>query len=51
MFWFPDSNFSSEYGRQAAILKVTVLKINRLLPINTSIVLLKIGVDIQRQLN
>ena len=38
-----------QYGRQAAILKVTSLKINRLLPIYTSIVLLKFGVDIQSQ--
>ena len=34
---------------QAAILKLTLLKINRLLPIYTSIVPLKLGVDIQSQ--
>ena len=35
------------YGRQAAILKMTLLKINRLLPIYISIVLLKFEDDIQ----
>ena len=38
-----------QYGRQAAILKVTSLKINRLLPIFISIVPLKFAVDIQSQ--
>ena len=38
-----------QYGRQAAILKVTSLKINRLLPIYISIVPLKFAVDIQSQ--
>ena len=38
-----------QYGRQAAILKMTLLKINRLLPIYISIVPLKFGVDIQSQ--
>ena len=37
------------YGRQAAILKMTLLKINRLLPMYISIVLLKFEVDIQSQ--
>ena len=37
------------YGRQAAILKMTLLKINRLLPIYISIVPLKFEVDIQSQ--
>ena len=37
-----------EYGRQAAILKMTLLKINRLLPIYISIVPLKFEVHIQR---
>ena len=36
-------------GSQAAILKVTLLKINRLLSIHTSNLLLKFGLDIQRQ--
>ena len=38
-----------QYGRQAAILKMTSLEINRILPIYISIVLLKFGVDIQSQ--
>ena len=38
-----------QYGSQAAILKVTSLKINRLLPVYTSNVLLKFGFDIQSQ--
>ena len=38
-----------QYGRQAAILKVMSLKINRLLPIYISIVQLKFAVDIQSQ--
>ena len=37
------------YGCLAAILKLTLLKINRLLHICISIVLLKCGVDIQSQ--
>ena len=37
------------YGRRAAILKMTLLKINRLLPIYISIVPLKFEVDIQSQ--
>ena len=37
------------YGHQAAILKVTYLKINRLLSIHTSNVLLKFGLYIQSQ--
>ena len=42
-------NRKKQYGRQAAILKLTSLKINRLLPIYISIVPLKFGVDIQSQ--
>ena len=42
-------NQKIQYGRQAAILKMMSLKINRLLPIYISIVPLKFGVDIQRQ--
>ena len=38
-----------QYGRQAAILKMTLLKINRLLHIYISIVPLKFEVDIQSQ--
>ena len=38
-----------QYGRQAAILKMTLLKIYRLLPIYISIVPLKFEVDIQSQ--
>ena len=38
-----------QYGHQAAILKMTLLKINRLLPISISIVPLKFEVDIQSQ--
>ena len=38
-----------QYGRQAAILKKTLLKINRLLPIYIGIVPLKFEVDIQSQ--
>ena len=37
------------YGHQAAILKVTSLKINRLLPIHIRTVPLKFGVDIESQ--
>ena len=44
-------NRQIQYGHQAAILKVTLLKINRLLPIYTSIVPQKFGVDIQSQTN
>ena len=36
-----------QYGSQGAILKVTSLKIYRLLPIQTSNMLLKFGFDIQ----
>ena len=39
----------THYGRQATILKVTSLKINRLLPIYISVVPLKFGVHIQSQ--
>ena len=39
-----------QYGRQAAILEMTSLKINRLLLIYISIVPLKFGVDIQSQI-
>ena len=42
-------NQKIQYGHQAAILKVTSLKINRLLPIYTSIEPTKFGVDIQSQ--
>ena len=42
-------NQKIQYGRQAAILKLTSLKINRLLPIYISIVPLKFGVDIHSQ--
>ena len=42
-------NWKIQYGRQAAILQITLLKINRLLPIYVSIVPLKFGVDIQSQ--
>ena len=38
-----------QYGRRAAILKMTLLKINRILPIYISIVPLKFEVDIQSQ--
>ena len=38
-----------QYGRQAAILKVTSLKIDRLPPVYTSIVVLKFRVDIESQ--
>ena len=38
-----------QYGRQAAILKRTSLKINKILPIFISIVPLKFGADIQSQ--
>ena len=40
-------NQKIQYGHQAAILEVTYLRINRLLPIHTSNVLLKFGLDIQ----
>ena len=40
-------NQKIQYGRQVAILKMTLLKINRLLPIYISIVPLKFEVDIQ----
>ena len=42
-------NQKIQYGHQAAILKVKYLKINRLLSIHTSNVLLKFGLDIQSQ--
>ena len=42
-------NQKIQYGRQAAILKMMLLKINRLLPIYISIVPLKFEVDIQSQ--
>ena len=42
-------NQKIQYGHQAAILEVTYLKINRLLSIHTSNVLLKFGFDIQSQ--
>ena len=38
-----------QYCRQAAILKMTLLKINRLLPIYICIVPLRFGIDIQSQ--
>ena len=38
-----------QYGRQAAILKMMLLEINRLLPIYISIVPLKFEFDIQSQ--
>ena len=38
-----------QYGRQVAILKVTLLKINRLLPIHASDVPLKFELDIQSE--
>ena len=42
-------NQKIQYGCQAAILKLTLLKVNKLLHIYISIVLLKFGVDIQSQ--
>ena len=42
-------NQKNQYGCQAAILKLTSLKINRLLPIYTSTVPLKFRGDIQSQ--
>ena len=39
----------TQYGNQAAILKVTCLKIDRLLSIYTDNVLPKLGLNIQRQ--
>ena len=42
-------NKKIQYGCLAAFLKLTLLKINRLLHIYISIVLLKFGVDIQSQ--
>ena len=42
-------NRKIQYGHQAAILKVTLLKINRLLSIYTSDVPLKFGLHIQSQ--
>ena len=43
-------NWKIQYGHQAAILKMTSLKIIRLLPIYISIVQLEFGVDIQSQI-
>ena len=42
-------NQKIQYGHQAAILKMMLLKINSLLPIYISIVPLKFEVDIQSQ--
>ena len=42
-------NLKIQYGCQSAILKVTLLKINRLLSIETSNLLLKFALDIQSQ--
>ena len=42
-------NRKIQYGHQADILEIKLLKINRLLPIYISIVPLKFGVDIQSQ--
>ena len=42
-------NRKIQYGGQAAILKITLLNINRLLPIYISIVPLKFTDDIQSQ--
>ena len=42
-------NWKIQYGCQAAILKVTLLKINRLLPIYTISLLLKFRLDNQSQ--
>ena len=42
-------NRKIQYGHKAAILKMTLLKIDRLLPIYISIVTLKFEVDIQSQ--
>ena len=42
-------NHKIQYGRQAVILNLTSLKINRLLPIYISIVPLNFGADIQSQ--
>ena len=39
-------NWKIQYGRQAAIVKVTLLKINSLLSIHTGNLLLKFGLDI-----
>ena len=43
------TNQKKQYGHQAAILKMMLLKINRLLTIYISIVLLKFGVDYRSQ--
>ena len=48
--WAPCLFQKIQYGHQAAILKVTSLKINRLLLIYISFVPLKFGVDIQSYL-
>ena len=42
-------NQKIQYGRQAAILKVTSLKINRLLPIATNNMLVKFEIEIPKQ--
>ena len=42
-------NWKIQYGRQAAILKVTLLKIKRRLSIHTGNLLLRFGLDIQCQ--
>ena len=42
-------NRKIQYGHHPAILKMTLLKINKLLPIYISIVPLKFEVDFQRQ--
>ena len=44
-----ERNRKIKYGRQAAILKMLLLKIFRLLPIYISIVPLKFKIDIQSQ--
>ena len=41
-------NLKIQYGGQADLLKVTLLKINMLLSIHTCNLLLKFGLDIQR---
>ena len=43
------NHWKIQYGRQVAILKVTLLKINMLLPIHASDVPLKFELDIQNQ--
>ena len=41
-----ETKTQKQYGHQAAILKIISLIINRILPIYTSIVPLKFGIDI-----